>query len=310
MKIGCGKLRSSIIVLLNSLVVASVVFSGCSKEVQVQGLMAAAEPVAAVNVAADIQKENNMDTQAAKMEKVVESVEEYEASNFPLIAAIPDRNIYLYGVKPGGVILYVEGTGHYYKWDYLTPRFILPKMYAGDFDADGKEEIAVSLYIGSGTGYAVEDLHVVEISGDEVLSRDPSSKDYFVSNPDYFSDHFFEPEDYIRQLDKQVGLKTYEKKAELMADISIGSKVYTVSLKELQLIEKDIAVDDKAAFGNIVYFDYIDGKLTAEFAFGATSPSFGPPFFIGRLYADVNYSEDRFTLTNLRFEPDKEFLAE
>ncbi|MGE5678841.1 MAG: hypothetical protein ACM3ZR_12365, partial [Pseudomonadota bacterium] len=95
-------------------------------------------------------------------DRVVNYWEEFEASRIPLIAALPEKDIYLYAVKPKGVILYVKGTGHYYDWEYLTPRFILPAIYTGDYDSDGEEEVVVVTYTGSGTGYSVQDLHVVE----------------------------------------------------------------------------------------------------------------------------------------------------
>lgn len=47
-----------------------------------------------------------------KKEKVIESWESFYAENLPVIAAIPERNIYLYGIKPSGVILYIDGEGH------------------------------------------------------------------------------------------------------------------------------------------------------------------------------------------------------
>jgi hypothetical protein len=39
-----------------------------------------------------------------------------------------------------------------------------------DFDADGKDELSIILYRGSGTGISIEELHVVEISKEQTLS--------------------------------------------------------------------------------------------------------------------------------------------
>jgi len=241
-------------------------------------------------------------------EKVIESWDEFNASNLPLISAIPERSIYLYAIKPSGVVLYVEGSGHYFDWSYITPRFILPKMHVGDFDNDGKEELSIILYVGSGTGYAVEELHIVEISEDDVLSREPSSEDYFAANPEYFADYYYNAEEYISKLNELVKFKAYDnKKGELEADIRLGDELYTISLKQLQSKDVDITINDAVCFGNIVYFNVKDEKLTAEFALGVTSDSHAAPVFIGDVYAEVSYNKGKFMISNLRFEPDEEY---
>lgn len=227
----------------------------------------------------------------AKAEKVVESWEEYESSRFPLLAAIPDKNIYLYGIKSSGVILYVEEEGHYYDWPYLTPRLIWPRMYLSDFDADGRDELAVILYIGSGTGVSIEDLHIIELNKEEDLSD--------------FKDHSFGQYDYLSQLEKLVKLKTYDKSGELMADIKIEGRSYTAKLKDIQSLDYG-SIDDNPCFGSIVRFNVEDGKLKVQFALGVTCEAFATPFYIGDINADVRYFEGKFVLSNLSFEENKE----
>lgn len=226
-----------------------------------------------------------------KEEKVIQSFEDYAASNLPLISTISDKNIYLYGIKPTGVVLYVDGRGHYYDWSYLTPRFVLPKMHVGDFDNDGEEELAVVLYVGSGTGYAVEELHIVEISEDNV---------------EYFKDHSFLSKDYVSQLNKLIKIKTHEKNKESVI-VRIGDKLNTVSLKDYQSEGNDLIIENKPSFGNIVSFNVIDGKLVAKFALGIGIKSFATPIYIGEVHADVTYTEGNFKLSNPRFELNKGF---
>lgn len=240
-------------------------------------------------------------------EKVIESFEGYDASNIPLISAIADKNIYLYGIKPTGAVLYVDGRGHYYDWDYLTPRFVLPEMQLGDFDEDGKEELAVILYVGSGTGYAVEELHIVEISEDEMLSIEPSHKDYLKPNPEYFVDRVFMSESYISQLNELVKIKVPKKGDELMVDVIVDEKHTVINLQDYQSDDANLVIKDTPAFGNIVYFNVIDGKLTANFALGIATDSFATPIYIGEVFADVSYTEGDFDLSNLRFEIDEAF---
>ncbi|QTH46340.1 hypothetical protein J4772_19095 [Cohnella sp. LGH] len=79
-----------------------------------------------------------------------------------ILASIPERSIYLFA-EENGVTLQVGDLTRQYDWIYMTPRGIEPRLKIGDFDADGQDELAVNLYIGSGTGISVEELHIVEL---------------------------------------------------------------------------------------------------------------------------------------------------
>jgi len=245
--------------------------------------------------------------QAVQEDRAVSSWEEYEASRLPLVAALPEKDIYLYAVKPRGVILYTGDTGHYYGWDYLTPRFILPSLNVGDYDSDGEEEIAVVTYTGSGTGVSIEDLHIVETRKDEVLSRDPSSENYFTPNPEYYKDHFYTPEAYTSRLDELVKLSAYYAGNELMLDVSIEGNKSVLSMKPLQEWAKDLSINEKPCLGSIVYFNCEGNSITVEFALGITGNTFASPIFIGDIKSEVIYREEGFALKNLSFEPEEEY---
>ena len=55
-------------------------------------------------------------------------------------------------------------------WDFLTPRRFLPRMAVMDLDGDGKDELIVLTYVGSGTGVSIYDLHVLEKNPDRTLT--------------------------------------------------------------------------------------------------------------------------------------------
>lgn len=57
-----------------------------------------------------------------------------------------------------------------FDWDFLTPRRFLPRMAVMDLDGDGKDELIVLTYVGSGTGVSIYDLHVLEKSPDGSLT--------------------------------------------------------------------------------------------------------------------------------------------
>ena len=103
----------------------------------------------------------------AKGKLPVNAVERKE--RFPLLAVIESENIELYGVNPYGYVLYQNGRGTYFEWPGLTPRGIAPEMKYFDFDGDGEKELAVILYVASGTGFALMDLHILTIDQSEDL---------------------------------------------------------------------------------------------------------------------------------------------
>ncbi len=273
--------------------------SGCSSD---NKLYIASEPQTAANYK-EVNTADNTNAVSAVTDmvndtntEVIKSWEEYEAQKVPLIAAIPDKNIFLYGIKDKGVILYYNNTGHFYDWNYMTPRFVLPRMELADFDRDGREELAVILYAGSGTGYSVEELHIVGVSENKVLSDDPKDKNYLLPNKEYFKDYIFT--NYEEQLKKQIKLNTHKKGSLLMADVTVGKKVNSF---ELANTEDDID-NNNIVFGNIVGFEIKDKKILARFALGAIRKSYASPDFIGEINSEVDFDSGVFTLKNLSFQ--------
>ena len=215
--------------------------------------------------------------------KVISSWEEFNFYDIPLIASIPEKEIFLYGIKPNsGVILKSGDRSFYYDWAYLTPRFILPEIFLNDFDKDDQEELAVILYIGSGTGVSVEELHIIEISEDE-----------------NFKDYLFKQDDYLSQIDKLVEFKSFTKNNKTTAELIIDEKVYPLNLDEQ---EKDNSISG-TVFSNIVRFSVDDGKINAEFGVGIGYDSFPTPVPVGTLHADVLFRDGEFTLKNIKPNP-------
>jgi hypothetical protein len=242
----------------------------------------------AITSAPSINKSEQM--KSVNNKKVIESFEEYEASKQPLIAAIPEKDIYLYEIKDtkeAQLMLTVGDKKCYYNWIGFTPRFILPKMSVSDFDKDGKDELSVILYVGSGTGVSIEELHILEISE--------------TAKKECFKDQVFSAEDYVSQLKKTVKFKTYTKAGKLMGTITAGGKKYTVSLKEFQSDEFG-KISNDLCWWDIVGFDSKNNKLTASFGVGISCKNAPTPQYIGDLYADVSYKAGKFKLANFRFK--------
>ena len=78
----------------------------------------------------------------------------------PLLAGNDENKIYLYGIRPEGVILYKDGTGHYYDWAYSCSEYRQPRFFKGNFDGNNTEDIAVVTYT-KNDGVSIEDLRII-----------------------------------------------------------------------------------------------------------------------------------------------------
>ncbi|MHB8064991.1 MAG: hypothetical protein ACYDG2_20610 [Ruminiclostridium sp.] len=298
--------KTKIIFTSISLLLVGLLFTACVANDKIITQAAINEQEVTFSSSSDTSDEISNQTEASvqtdaiidkKADKVIKTWEDYEASKLPLLSAIPEKGIYLYDTKADQVILKVGDNTHNYDWSCLTPRFILPGMQVSDFDADGKDELSVILHIGSGTGVAIEDLHIVEISEGKTLSGKQLNK----MNPEYFKDYIFSSKDYISQLHKAIGFNTFAKAGQLMGKITINTKTYPVSLKDFKS-EECGKISDDIVWGNIVYFISENTKLTAQFGVGIACENFASPQYIGTLFADVNYKAGKFKLKNFKFE--------
>ena len=213
-----------------------------------------------------------------------------ESEPLSLIAEIPDRDIRLYGA-PDGVVLQVGEHVQAFEWDYMTPRGIMPVMHAADYDADGEEELAIDLHIGSGTGIAVDELHIVEF--DET---------------DRMEDHVFAESDYLAQLEEQLKFRVVSRDRDVLGEITVGSRTHHVNLAAFASEEYG-KILDRLIYGSIVWFEASPQKLTAEIAVGVGIEAFATPQYIGTVQADVTYRNGRFYLRNIAFEPYPEYIV-
>ena len=205
---------------------------------------------------------------------------EDDDSDFPLYAYISPENIFLYGVKSGGWILYHNGKSASFDWPGLTPRFILPELLYHDFDGDGKRDLAVILCVGSGSGVSIMDLHILTNKGTE-------------ESPDY-ADHALLGEDVDEWLDEKISLAP-GRNNEYRLDFC--GKSYTVKL-DVDLSEIGEVTD--VGYGDIVSFSFEGGRIKTTIAVGASFEGMVLEYF-GDIEADVVFDGKRFKLENHAF---------
>ncbi|WFR58497.1 M56 family metallopeptidase [Anaerocolumna sp. AGMB13025] len=202
-----------------------------------------------------------------------------------LLAELPSDHIRLYGYNDRdfggvGVILQVKDKLLTFDWLYLTPRLILPTMNYFDYDNDKVKELAISCYVASGTGFAIEQLYLLE----------PTDMDSFIPTP-------FLAADYISQLEKRITYQ-YDKDTKTIT-------VYDGQNKLRETTFNGLKEDENARglyLGNIVHFNIKD-KLTMTIPPGVVITGWATPLYDDGLEdfeVDIEYKNGIFTLTNIR----------
>lgn len=207
-----------------------------------------------------------------------------DTTNFPLYAALKYENIYLYGIKPYGMVLYQGGMGTYFDWPGLAPRAILPKLSYLDYDNDGEKELAVALYVCSGTQLSIMDLHILEIV--KPAEGDPSKPKYI--------DYPLLGDDVDKWMTKKfVGtLSDDENTINLNFD---GNTYQTKNWTDHPAAGKF----KRADFGDIVEFNFDDnGIIHVKIAVGAAYENVGQPHLFGDINGEVRFIGNGFILEN------------
>jgi hypothetical protein len=201
-----------------------------------------------------------------------------------LLAELRENNIMLYGYdepdtyKPH-VILRIDDALHFYNWDYMTPRSIPPVLTYADFDSDGRKELAIVLYVGSGTGYAVEDLRIIEfgIGGSQV--------DYYLS-----------PDVYMKYLE---GKLSYS----VDTDNNVLIRQGNGSINCGQIETGDCGRLMGLGFGDIVHFTAENEKMNGVFAIGLIYENRATSVFVGQAAIDISFSDGHFDMGNIKLTP-------
>ncbi|MFB9329958.1 hypothetical protein ACFFSY_28795 [Paenibacillus aurantiacus] len=208
---------------------------------------------------------------------------------------LPERNITL-SPEPNGALLQIGEKKQLFDWVYTTPRMILPQEQVTDYDQDGNDELAVVLHVGSGTGVAIDELHIVEFEGVEAKSDD--------SGDSPFVDHVFTDEDYRAQLENSLAFKTSTEDGELFGYVTLDSTTTKVSLKPFQTGYNG-EVTGELGYGAIVRFEAVNNKLTGTFAVGVVIENVVEPQYFGQIKADVGYKDGKFQLEGFQFIADE-----
>lgn len=210
---------------------------------------------------------------------------DYYPGHVYLLAELKENDIFLYGYSEPGtfmphVILRIHDSLHFYDWEYITPRSIPPVMTYSDFDGDGKAELAIVLYVGSGTGYAVEDLRMIEFGDGGSLT------DYYLSPADYLA---YLGSNIAYTIDNSDNLILTAQGSRLNA-----GKVQTEDRGKLMGL---------GGIGDNVHFYADDNKILGEFGIGLKYENWATMPPAGIAVIDISYNNGRFTMGDIVLKP-------
>lgn len=211
-------------------------------------------------------------------------MDEWDGISFPLIAEIPEKDIFLYGFHSElykGVVLRYQDTIQTFEWDYIV-RDTLPEMKLYDIDSDGMDEIIIITHVGAGTGVSVHELHILELGEN-----------------DQFRDVMFEEQDYISQLYAKVHYE-YDSSVQIL-HVTAEEQTYDIPVKDLLFDEEEVPEPFifRPDYSSIAIFEF-DNKIHL-----LVSPSAyinGTFRFFLDIAAEVEYDGKEFTLKNFTFE--------
>ncbi len=213
-----------------------------------------------------------------------------DKSNFPLYAMIKPDHIYLYGIRPKGMVLYQNGFGTYFDWPGLTPRFVLPELREYDYNGDGKKEVAATLYWGSGTGTSIMDLHILNVKQPTDAWEGPT-----------YTDNALLGMDILKNLKQVTAVQSKDKKT-----ITLSFDGQSQTIKN-QWSKYQLGALKSASYGHIVEFAFDKDAIQVHIGFQLNFQNSMPDsYYAGTVDADVNFKNNKFTLSNYRLSIDPE----
>ena len=206
-----------------------------------------------------------------------------EPSGTVLLAQLPEKDIFLYGIwdeetPEERCLLRVGDLARSYDLPWATPRCLLPQLHCGDFDGDGKDELAMLANTGSGTGVSVWTLCIVESDLSASLLSDLAYEDTLASY-----------------------LGCVYNKGEQQAVITLGNDEITVDLSEYDLTDDSPL---EAYAGTIVDYAVEGDAITAQLDVGLYGK--GLPYtvcYFGQLEGQIVYDGAGFSLTDSALFP-------
>lgn len=209
----------------------------------------------------------------------------YYPGHVYLFSALSEDNIYLYGYfapdnNVSCSILRMNNMLYYFDWLYITPRRILPKLHFADFDKDGQNELAIVLYVGSGSGLSVEMLRMIEFGADGT-----------------FTDSELPPDDYVQYLENNLSYSI-----DTDDNVIMKAKNSTLNCGKIETAA-DWKFTGLGSPGDNVSFLIEGDKIRCIILVGLNYENCATTLFAGQAVIDVSYKDRRFEFGDIVLKP-------
>lgn len=207
-------------------------------------------------------------------ERSIITSDRFQNTKYPLIAELPQEDIYLYGLKPTGVVLRQGNKIQFFNWEYATPRFVLPVLNKYDLDNNGEDEIICVLDLGSGTELSLYELHVLKLAGTS------GYVDYIFS-------------DYLEQMKTMLSASYDKKENSIILKTNNNSYTYDIPEEYQELTYQDVT------YGSIVFFETSNG-LKIKMPIGVLFDEFATPQYFEDIVLEgtIRFKNGKFQITS------------
>lgn len=207
--------------------------------------------------------------------------------NEPLAIATENNQVKLYtALKNGdtyeGFVVEVNGNKHTFDWE--APRLLgyTPEIHYADIDQDGQEEVVVILWLGTGTGMSMQELHVIK----------PNQwKEMNVPSADQAASAW-------------VTSKISNEKGDALIQIQVKGSTPSMTTIRYPDRGEDGNIGEKAGIGAVTYYIVEDGRLKAE-----TNVYIGFLESIGTLTFAYKAGTDGMEPESIHFKPHEEYAS-
>lgn len=210
--------------------------------------------------------------------------------DFSCIAAMPDKDIYLYTCKGGdGILLKFQDKYEIFDYFALTPRLIFPEMFLYDYDGDGREELAIKLYQASGTGVSMWSLLMVGVNEEAKRYGDIFYR---------FSHAMLGYDEICEMVSAHIEkIEAYAENGGYFLDIYFDGIKYAIDLTDLKEAYGDDAELSDICLSNINDVD-IENAIIVSLPIGYVCSGAAVPFYNEWvMYAEMNYRSGKFQIS-------------
>ncbi|GLB32010.1 hypothetical protein LAD12857_39330 [Lacrimispora amygdalina] len=225
----------------------------------------------------------NKELSIDKLDKNITNEDTFKKSKYPLLAEIPEKNFYVYGMNDNtdnykGIIVRYGNELKNYDIKYMTPMFVLPKLKVIQI---GQQDIILcSFNTESGSEVYIEDLY-----------------GFYQDSKNSLNIMNFSADNYKKQLNEAIN---YKLQSDNVLDIIINNKdLYDIDLNNFNDSNWNF---EKISYGNNVSFSF-DSGINITLGIEAYFTNIVTPQYIGTIKADVVINEDKsFILDNIKVE--------